>query len=131
MNDLRERLDTLQQLVGHLRKRREEIEDQLLRRDIPPGKLVDWRVQVAAQLNLLDETIRRTLRRIRDIQLMHDLKKAVKSLPPSKVATMKAALQAVQPSLQATATLSDIIKLTRVVSNAAIKASEAATPQPA
>jgi hypothetical protein len=131
MNDLQERLENLQEIVEHLRKRREEIEDQLRRTDIPPGKLVDWRVQVAAQLNVLDETIRRTLRRIRDITLMRDLRKAVKPLPASKVATMKLALQKVQSQLKATATISDIIKLARVVSEAAIKAGDAATPQPA
>ncbi len=108
-----ERIQSLEEIIAGLRERREEIEDQLERTDIKPSEFVDFRVQVAAQLSLLDETIRRLKRRIGNLKQFQQLQTKVKELSAGQVAAMKKALDAVQQPTRATAALKDVTSAPR------------------
>jgi len=122
-----DRKDKLQSIITGLQARREEVEDHLSRTDIPADKFVDFRVQVTAQLNSLDETIRRLKRRLRDIQLAEAVK--IKPLTSSQKSVVDGALTAVSKAISSTAAIKDLIRQTQSIVAAAIKAGEAAIPK--
>lgn len=125
-----ERIEKLEKIVAESRARRAEVEDQLERHDIRADELVDFRIQISAQLSVLDQTLQRLKRRLRDLKLIRDLKTKIKELTASQITTISESLNAVQTAIKVTATLKDVITVAQKVAKAATKASEAAAPTP-
>ncbi|HEX2525282.1 MAG TPA: hypothetical protein VHL31_03145 [Geminicoccus sp.] len=118
-------ITALQAIEVQLEARRNELKQQLLRTNIPPAKSTDFRAQVRAQMSLIDAEIRRVNARIADVSVAIAAGK-IKPLAPAQVNSMKSALNAVQKPIQASATVSDIVRAVGSVVGATAKATTAA-----
>jgi hypothetical protein len=118
------RLDTL---LTELRARRAELEAMATNPYPTPPSIVSQQLDIAAELNDLNQQIVNMAIQRGDRQTSEDLQTAVPDLPDADVAIMAAALQAVSESIAAANTFSAAIGLAATIATQAQAATAASS----
>lgn len=112
----------LETILKELLARREEMEEQLDRKDIPAKDWPDFERLVNARVSSLNQRIIHIRTRLRARGVLEAAGKAVKPLSASRVNAMDKALKKIQERIQATAAVKSTLRLASEISDAATKA---------
>jgi hypothetical protein len=117
----------LETILKELAARREEIEGQLDRKDIPDEDWPDFERLVNARVSSMNQRILLIRTRLRQRRFLHDLN--VKPLSNARKHAMEKALTKIQTSIQATAAVKSVLRLASEISDASTSAFNASAPE--